>query len=209
MHRFKPTAQRALVSVVLCATLILSACSTAWVSQAEAIVAALLPSITNIITLVALAEGKGVSASDLQLVQKGATDANNALQEVATLIDQYNAAPNKADALAKINAAIAVAKANLTDILPQLHITDPASQAKVSAVIGVVLQEITSIEALLPLVSSHPATAARLARAVSAGDFQSRYNAALTAKSGNEPLDAGAAKLKLHGPSRFGRLKVW
>lgn len=202
MHRLNLGA-RALVSVVLCATLLLSACSTAWVSQAEAIVAALLPAVTNIITLVALAEGKSVSTQDLQLVQSGATAANTALKEVASLIDQYNAAPDKADVLAKINAAIAVAQKNLTDILPQLHIENADSQAKVSAVIGVVIQEIASIEALLPLVKAgQTARAASLARGVSASEFRSRYNDAIDKVP-------GAENLKLHGASRFGRLKVW
>jgi hypothetical protein len=177
------------------------ACSTAWVTQAEEIVAAVLPAITNIITLVGLAEGN-VSAKDLSIITNSAAQANTALQTVGTLIDQYNAAPaeQKAGILAQINTAISTAQANIASILPQLHITDPASQQKVVAIIGVVQEEIASLQGLLPLIKTgHMNKAAFLAKTMDAKHFRSRYNAALSAKSGNDVLDKGANKLKLGG----------
>jgi len=180
-----------------------TACSTAWVTQAEEIVAAVLPAVTNIITLVSLAEGN-VSSHDLSIITNSAAQANTALQTVGTLIDQYNSAPDaqKADLLAKINTGIQDAQANIASILPQLHITDPDSQQKVVAIIGIVQQEISSLQGLLPLIKSgRMSRAAFLAKTMDAKHFRSRYNAALSAKSGNPVLDKGANKLKLGGHS--------
>src|SRR6266487_954170 len=56
---------RVIVGMVLCVTMILSGCSTNWIDEAEQIVSALLPAAANMVTLVALLQGKTVTAEDL------------------------------------------------------------------------------------------------------------------------------------------------
>ena len=132
---------KAAVGLVLCGTMVWTGCSTAWIGQAEEIVAALIPAATNIVTLVAALEGKGVSAADLQTIQSAGTQAGADLQLIQSLIAAYQ----KADATAQpgilnqIQSAINAVQANLQGLLPALHIQDTATQTKITAVVGIVL----------------------------------------------------------------------
>ena len=202
---------RAVLAVVLCGILIWTACSTAWIGQAEEIVAALIPAAANLITLITALQGDGVSAQDLQLIEGASTQAQTDLQLINTLITQYQqatAAATQASLLAKIQTAIGRVRSNLGGLLAALHISDAATQAKVTAVIGLILAEVQSLEAILPLVHSGGSMAqasaalktGKMKPPLTAGEFRASYNTIMTAKTGNATLDGAAAKCKLHGP---------
>jgi len=55
------------------AMLTTTACSTTWVTDAEQIVAALIPAAGNVIALVGALDGNGVSAADIQAVTSAGT----------------------------------------------------------------------------------------------------------------------------------------
>lgn len=215
------------VAVVLCMTIALTGCSTAWIQEAEEILAALIPAAGNIVSLVASVQGKGVSANDTQMIQNAGSQAGADLQLIQSLITAYA----KADAatqpgiLNQIESAIAAAQANLQGLLPALHIQDAATQAKVTAVIGIVLSEVESLAAVVPVIrsrgsgtdgqaseNSRPVSAkttetrvgqpAVVKAPLSAGDFVNSYNATMTAKTGNAALDRETAGLKIH---RYGK----
>jgi hypothetical protein len=223
------TITRAVLAVVLCSTLIWTGCSTAWVGQAEEIVAALIPAAANIVTLVAALQGKSVSAADMQTIQDAGTQAGADLQLISSLIAAYQ----KADAatqpgiLNQIESAINATQGNLQGLLPALHIKDAATQAKITAVIGIVLSEVQSLAAILPMVkagttsassglqaesqNSHPvaqnATREGHPQApLSASQFVASFNATLTAKTGNADLDKATAGLEIH---RHGKVARW
>jgi hypothetical protein len=205
------------VVVLLCLTMVLAGCSTTWIEEAEEIVAALIPAAGNIVALVAAVQGKGVSANDMQMIQNSGAQAAD-LQLIQSLIAAYQ----KADATAQpgilnqIESAIAAVEANLKGLLPALHIQDAATQAKVTAVIGLVLSEVESLAAVVPLVSSqgsgssaqtsHPVAqnATRVGQPsftrapLTASEFVSSYNATMTAKTGDAALDRATAGLKIH-----------
>ena len=147
------------LALVLCVTMMLAACSTAWIGQAEEVVAALIPAATNIVALVAALEGKSVSAADLQTIQKAGAQAGADLQLIQSLITAYqNAAETaKPGILNQIQTAIGAVQANLQGLLPALHIQDAATQAKITAVVGIVLAEVQSLAAIVPLVSGNAA----------------------------------------------------
>lgn len=211
------------IAVVLCMTMMLVGCSTAWIGEAEEIVAALIPAAGNIVALVAAVQGKGVSANDMQLIQNAGSQAAADLQLIQSLITAYE----KADATAQpgilnqIESAIAATQANLQGLLPALHIQDAATQAKVTAVIGIVLSEVESLAAVVPLVKSpgpagsqvsqtrrdvgHP-TAANVKAPLTASEFVSSYNATMTAKTGNTALDRATAGLKIHQHGKVARV---
>lgn len=202
---------RALAALVLCATMILTACSTAWITEAEDIVAALIPAAANLLTLIEALQGNGVSPQDLQVMQSASTQAQTDLQLINTLVTQYQQATDaatQASLLAQIQTAIATVQSNLSGLLPALHITDPATQAKVTAVIGLILSEVQSLEAILPVITSSASAANASVKLkaksvkppLSASQFRASYNAIMTAKTGNATLDGAAAKCKLHGP---------
>ncbi|MFZ0774596.1 MAG: hypothetical protein WCA49_15925 [Candidatus Sulfotelmatobacter sp.] len=203
------------LAALLCGTIIWTACSTAWIGEAEQIVAALIPATANIVTLVATLQAKDVSASDLRTIQSAGTQAGADLQLMQSLITQYQ----KADAseqpglLNQIQAAMSAVQLTLNGLLPALHIKDATTQAKITAVVGVLLSEVESMAAIVPLVNSSasPAMMTMAARQVRkqpplrAGEFVSSYNAIMTAKTGNAELDHAAAGLRIHLHGKFGR----
>jgi len=225
--RNEGTITRAVLAVVLCSTLIWTGCSTAWVGQAEEIVAALIPAAGNIVTVVAALQGKSVSAADMQTIQAAGTQAGADLQLISSLIAAYQ----KADAatqpgiLNQIESAINAVQGDLQGLLPALHIKDAATQAKITAVIGIVLSEVQSLAAILPMVKAgatssaiqaeiqNPHAVAQNATRVghpqaplSASQFVESFNATLTAKTGNADLDKATAGLEIHRHGRVARL---
>src|SRR5271170_5935255 len=206
---------KVLVTAVLCGTSMWTACSTAWISEVEQIVAALIPATANIVTLVATLQGKDVSASDLQRIQSAGTQAEADLQLMQSLITRYQ----KADATAQpgllnqIQAAMSAVQLTLNGLLPALHIKDAATQAKITAVVGILLSEVQSVAAIVPLVNPSASTEmmARAAKQVkkqpplTASEFVSSYNATMTAKTGNADLDHAAAGLGIHLHGKFAR----
>jgi hypothetical protein len=205
----------AAVAAVLCVTIVLAGCSTAWIQAAEEIVATLIPAAGNIVALVAAVQGNGVAPNDLQMIQNAGTQAAADLQLIQSLMAAYQ----KADAAAQpgilnqIESAIAAVEANLRGVLPALHIQDAATQAKVTAVVGIVLSEVESLAAVVPIVrgqgpglqTSQVSQVRRdlgqptqLKAPLSARDFVSSYNATMTAKTGNAVLDRASAGLKIH-----------
>jgi hypothetical protein len=87
-----------------------------------------------------------------------------------------------------------------------LHIKDAATQAKITAVIGILLSEVESVAAIVPLVnaSASPRMMAMAAKQVekqpplTASEFVASYNATMTAKTGNAALDHAAAGMRIH-----------
>jgi hypothetical protein len=199
---------RLLVAVVLCGTMMWTACSTAWIGEAEQIVAALIPGLANLVTLVATLQGKNVSAADLQTIQSAGAQAGSDLQLMQSLITQYQ----KADAAAQpgvlnqIQASMTAVQSTLNGLLPALHIKDAATQTKITAVIGILLSEVESVAAIVPLVNAgaSPSMMAMAAKQVrkqpplTAGEFAASYNATMTAKTGNAELDHATAELRIH-----------
>jgi hypothetical protein len=211
---------RAAVAGVLCLTVVLAGCSTAWIGEAEQIVAALIPAAANLVALVAAFEGKTVSAADLQLIQNAGTQAGADLQIIQSLIAAYQ----KADAatqpgiLNQIESAITAVQTNLQGLLPALHIQDAATQAKIMAVVGILLSEVQSLAALVPLAKAnaglpqvsqkardmgHPV--GNVKAPLSAREFVDSYNATMTAKTGNAELDKMTAGLRIHQHGEFAR----
>jgi hypothetical protein len=202
-------------AVVLCATMMWTACSAAWISEAEQSVAALMPATANLVTLVATLQGKTVTASDLQTIQSAGTQVGADLQLVQSLIMQYQKADASAQPglLNQIQSATSAAQSTLNGLLPALHITDVPTQAKVTAVVGLLLSEVESMAAIVPLVnpSASRAMMTRAARQVkkrpplTAREFVSSYNATMTAKTGNAELDHATAGLHIHLHEKFVR----
>jgi hypothetical protein len=209
---------RAVLAVVLCGTMIWSGCSTSWIAEAEQIVAVLLPAAANLVTLVAALQGKTVSAGDLATIQNAGSQAGADLQLIESLIAAYD----KADAAAKpgilnqIQSAIGAVQGNLQGLLMGLHIKNATTQTKISAVVGILLSEVQSLAAVLPIVQSNPKipilaakSAARMGHPqvpLSASEFVQSYNATLTAKTGNVELDRVTGSLQIHLHSKVERV---
>ncbi len=205
------------IVVVLCMTMALSGCSTDWIGQVEQVVAVLIPAATNIVALVTALQGKSVSAGDLKTIQSAGTQAGADLQLIQALVAAYQKADEtaKPGILNQIQTAIGTVQGNLQGLLPALHIQDAATQAKITAVVGIVLSEVQSLAAIVPLVSAKgeaPTLAAKNAARMghprlplTASEFVASYNATLTAKTGNMDLDRATAGLQIHVHSKVER----
>src|SRR5258708_3962347 len=204
------------VAVVLCITMGLTGWTTAGVGQAEEIAAALIPAATNILALVAALQGNGVSASDLQTIQTAGTQAGADLQLIQSLITAYQTADAaaKPGILGQIQSGINAVEGSLQGLLPALHIKDAATQAKISAMVGLVLSEVQSLAAIVPLVNPASSTkmmAVAAARAktqppLNAGQLLARYNGTLSAKTGNAELDRVTSKMQIHAHGKVARV---
>lgn len=203
---------RKLLAVALCFTMFATGCSTAWISQAEEIIAAVIPATTNIVTLVEALQGKSISAADLQLIQNAGTQANSDLQLISSLITAYNQAEASAQPgiLNQIQTVANTVQSNLSALLPALHITDQATQAKITAIVGLVVSEVQSLIAIVPLVDPN-ASAAKVAQAtrqatknppLTARQFILSYNDNMKAKTGNVTLDKVTSGLQIHTHSK-------
>jgi len=202
--------------MVLCGTMTLVGCSTAWISEAEQIVAALIPAAANILTLVTAFHGQSVSAEDLKTIQSTGSQVGSDLQLIESLLNAYQTADAAArpGLLNQIQTTTSTVQSNLGSLLPALHIQDETTQAKVSAVIGLVLSEVESLSAIVPLVnpSASPARIAMAAKQakkqppLTANEFVASYNATITAKTGNAALDDATTGMRIH---MHGKLERW
>jgi hypothetical protein len=196
--------------LVLCITIGLAGCSTDWIGEAEQIVAAMIPAAANLLTLVVALEGKTVSATDLEIIQKAGTEAGADLQLIQSLIAAYGKADaaTKPSILNQIENATRAGQGSLAGLGPALHIKDAATQAKITAVVGILLSEMQSLAAVMPLVKGNsPALAAMNAAEVRrkaplpAGEFVSSFNATMSARTGNSDIDrvTGGLRVRKHG----------
>lgn len=185
-------------AVVFCLATVLAGCSTEWIQEAEEIVAALIPAAGNMVALVAAVQGKGAAPNDMQMIQNAGAQATADLQLIDSLITAYRKADATAQRgiLSQMESAIAAVEANLKGLLPALHIQDAATQAKVTAVVGIVLAEVESLAALLPIVraqgpggsgqNSHP-VAETATRVGQPGSGQNSHPVAETATRMGQP----------------------
>jgi hypothetical protein len=82
--------RKPLVAMLLGCTMMLASCSTAWIGEAEQIVATLIPATANLVTLVATLQGGGISAADAQTIQSAGAQAGADLQLMQSLIGRVS-----------------------------------------------------------------------------------------------------------------------
>lgn len=176
----------------------LAACGVAeWVKAAQEILPVVLPMVTNMVTAVSLLEGKTVSPTDLNTISQTANQVSTDLNLVGQLVNQYQSSPSPTT-LSKINNTLVDVNTHLNALMPALHISDPATVQKISAIATLITSEVTSMEQILPIVSGSPAHAmSHVAAPLSAAQLKSRYDAIVTQPSPNTEVDAVFAKAVL------------
>jgi hypothetical protein len=211
LHALK---MKVVVTVLLCGTLVYTGCSANWISEAQQIVAVLIPATANLVTLVATVQGD-VSSADLQTVQSVGAQAGADLQLTQSLIAQYQKADASAQPglLRQIQASISSVQTNLNGLLSALHIKDTAMRTKITAVVGILLTEVQSVAAVVPIVNPNASagmvrmatTQAKKQVPLSANELAGSYNAMMTAKTGNGNLDHATAGLTVHAHGKLAR----
>lgn len=193
-----------------------SSCSTGWISEAEQIVAALIPATTNLVTLAATLRDKDISADDLRTIENAGAETGADLQLLQSLITLYQRADASAQPglLNQIQLVASAAQSRLKDVLPALHIKDAATQTKISAVVGILLAEVESLAAIVQLLKpdASPEMRAGVARQakkkppLTASEFVTSYNAVMKARTGDPALDAATARMRIHFHGRLERM---
>ncbi len=178
--------------------LALAGCGTAqWIKMAQQILPVVLPMITNLVTAVVLLEGKTVPTADVNTISATANQVSADLNLVGQLVDQYQTSPN-VTTVEKINAALADVQTHLNGLLPALHITDPATVQKITAITTLIASETNAFEQILPLVSNAQGrSGAASAVPLSAKQLKKEYDAIVSQASSNPQVNAAFAGAKL------------
>lgn len=198
----KTSLGKASLALVLCVTMIFTACSTAWVSTLDTILSAAAPALINILQIVAVAKGEPANAS---LQTKINTDAATIKQLAADF-----AAASAASApgvCQQLNAAVAVYSQDQQQVLALAQVSNSATQQKIVILAGLVASTIGAITAVIPQCQNAAlAKSIKVSPPLSIRHFVNDYNAALTAPTGDAAVDALTPKLKIHQHSKFARV---
>ena len=201
--------RKALV-VSLSLAMFCTACSTAWVSTLDSILAAAAPALINILQIVAVANGQPV---DGNLAAKINADAA-AIKTLAA--DFAKASSGSAPGVCQeLQAAVNAYQADQQLVLQVAQVSDSNTQTKIALLADLVAGTVNAITAVIP--SCQKAASFRSIKTTpppySMSTFAAHYNSTLVAKTGNPAVDAVTPKLKIRQHSKlvqvmtFGRLQ--
>jgi hypothetical protein len=200
--------RRALV-VALSLTMFCTACSTAWVSALDSILATAAPALINILQIVAVANGQPVNGD---LEAKINADAS----VIKTLAANYASASSGSapGVCQELQAAVAAYQTDQQLVLEVAQVSDSNTQTKITLLADLVAGTVNAITAAIPSCQNAAASRSiKVSPSYRVSTFADQYNSILLAKTGNPVVDAETVKLKLHRHSKlvramtFGRLQ--
>jgi hypothetical protein len=194
--------------VVLTLAMFCTACSTAWVSTLDSILAAAAPALINILQIVAVANGRPV---DGNLAAKINADAT----VVKTLAGDFaKASSGSASGVCQqLQAAVSAYQADQALVLQVAQVSDSKTQTKITLLASLVAGTVQAITAVIPSCQANVQASFKALPPYSVSTFADHYNSILVAPTGNAAVDAATPKLKLHRHSKvaravtFGRLQ--
>ena len=180
------------------------ACSTAWVSKLDTIIAAAAPALINVLNIVSIAEGKPVNTA---LEAKITADAAN-LKVVAADLAAASAAAAPT-VCAQTQAAAQSILADSQAVFQIVQVSSAASQTNALLVFQAADAIIVTVTSLIPSCAS-PVVAMSFAKAkleaLDANALVSNYNTVLVKPTGKPLVDAYNKKHKIHAHSFFKRV---
>jgi len=193
---------RKLLVLAMSLAMFCTACSTAWVSALDSILAAAAPALINILQIAAVAKGQPVNASlatkinaDVTVIKTLATDFAKASSGSAPGVCQ------------QLEAAVNTYQADQQIVLQTAQVSNANTQTKITLLAGLVASTVDAITSLIP--SCQNAALSQSVRAQAApynvSSFTSRYNSVLVTYTGNAAVDAVTPTLKLYRHSKFVR----
>ena len=195
--------------VVLSLAMFCTACSTAWVSTLDSILAAAAPALINILQIVAVANGQPVNANLAAKINADATIVKTLAGDFAKA--SSGSAPGVCQ---QLQAAVGVYQADQQLVLEIAQVGDANTQTKITLLADLVAGTVNAIMAVIPSCQNAAVTRnLKTVRPYSVSSFADDYNSILLAPTGNAAVDAATPKLKLHQHSKlvravtFGRLE--
>ena len=197
-----------LLVVALSFAMFCTACSTAWLSTLDSILAAAAPALIDILQIVAADKGQPVDAS---LVAKINADAG-IVRELAGdfAVASSAAAPGVCQ---QLKVAVGTYQNDQNLVLQLAQVSDSNTQSKVTLLADLVAGTVNAITAVIPSCQNAAAPGMKTAPPYSVATFADHYNSILLSPTGNAAVDAVTPKLKLHQHSKlvrwvtFGRLQ--
>ncbi|MGB6249509.1 MAG: hypothetical protein WCC78_16075 [Terriglobales bacterium] len=190
---------RKVLIVVLSLALSSTACSTAWVSTLDSILAAAAPALINILQIVSVANSEPMNST---LAAKIDDDA----VAIKTLAADF-AKDGGSNACTILQNAVATYQVDQALVLQLAQVKDSNTQTKIALLADLVSGTIGAITAVIP--ACQPSTAspksADVERLLKLEHFVASYNVILTARTGNAPVDAATPKLVIHQHSKVAR----
>lgn len=185
--------------VVLSLAMFCTACSTAWVSTLDSILAAAAPALINVLQIVAVANGKPM---DSNLAAKINADA----AVVKTLAGDFSKASSGSapGVCQQLQAAVGAYQADQALVLQVAQVSDPKTQTKITLLANLVAGTVQAITAVIPSCQAN-ALAFEASPPYSLSTFIDHYNSVLVAPTGNAAVDAATPALKVHRHSKLMR----
>lgn len=142
-----------LLALVVGCVLAATGCSVNWVTEVSGMVPALGAAAAAFLGLLT-AFGTKVPSAAMQTITAWEGELQKDLGTLTGLINDYNAAEGdgKQPVLAEIEGVANDIVSKFTTILPALHVDNPATQAKVTAVAQAILVQMQAIAAIIPVV---------------------------------------------------------
>lgn len=186
---------------VLSFVMFCTACSTAWVSTLDSILAAAAPALINILQIAAIANGRPVNSN---LAAKINADA----AVIKTLAGDFakGSAGSAPGVCQQLQAAVGVYQADQQLVLQAAQVSDPNTQTKITLLSNLVAGTVQAITAVIP--SCQNAASKQTFKAeppYSVPSFTAHYNSVLTAPTGNAAVDAATPKMRLYRHTRMAR----
>ncbi|MGB8012515.1 MAG: hypothetical protein WCF68_12940 [Terriglobales bacterium] len=185
------------LSCALCCT----ACSTAWVSTLDSIVAAAAPALINILQIVAVAKGEPMDSSLAAKIDADAADIKMLAGDFATA--SSDSAPGVCQ---QLQAAVSTYRADQQLVLQVAQVSDANTQTKIALLADLVAGTVSAITAVIP--SCQMARTAGNMKALppyGLSSFAADYNRILVAPTGDLAVDAATPKLRIHRHSKLVR----
>ncbi|MGB6384802.1 MAG: hypothetical protein WBD25_08700 [Terriglobales bacterium] len=178
-----------------------TACSTAWVSTLNSILAVAAPALINILQIVAVANGQPIDANLAAKISADATDIKTLASDLAETSSL--SAPGVCQ---QLQAAVSTYQSDQQLVLQVAQVSDSNTQTKITLLADLVAGTVSAITAVIP--SCQNMTVSKSISSSSAygmSTFTDRYNSILLARTGKAAVDAETPKLRLHRHSRLAR----
>jgi hypothetical protein len=194
--------------VVLSFAMFCTACSAAWVTTLDTILAAAAPALIDILQIVAVANGKPM---DSNLAAKINADTT----VIKTLAGDFaKASSGSAPGVCQqLQAAVSTYQADQALVLQVAQVSDSKTQAKITLLANLVAGTVQAIAAVIPSCQANAQASFKALPPYSVSTFADHYNSILVAPTGNAAVDAVTPALKVHRHSKlvraltFGRLQ--
>ena len=185
---------KALIAVVLTATIVISGCSSQWINLALQDLPVLTQMALNIATLVStLASGQQASSGDVAVIQNISAQASRDLSLLQTLYSEYKTNPS-ATTLAKIQNVISDINQSLPGLLQSAHISNATLSARITAAVNLILTTLNSFAALIPQKSAPTAQLSPKLALPNAKGLKKVWNQQVCAPTGNAAMDEAFAR---------------